>query len=345
MSTTNGLPSHPSQASAQSRAPSSSANIASEQTFTGSRTFLRTPRAASAAGADVAILGVPFDLATSNRPGARFGPDAIRTASAQLAELKAYPGGFDPLQYVKAVDLGDVYLDYGNPHTLPAAIEAAATAVIEAGAFLCALGGDHFISYPLIKAQTKKHGPVALVHFDAHSDTWRSGNALDGPVELNHGTMFCRAIDEGLIVPARSVQIGIRTWVDDAMGVTIIDNVMVETNRAANIAAAVRQIAGEGPCYMTIDIDCLDPAYAPGTGTPVTGGLTPVKLLQILRGISDLNIVGFDLVEVAPVYDSGGITALNAATIVYEQLCRMARRNGAPVLAYPEPRVALPSGE
>lgn len=325
--------------------PLSSSNIAAEQTFTGAWTFLRTPRVATAVGANVAFLGVPFDLATSNRPGARFGPDAIRAASAQLAELKAYPGGNNPLEYVKAVDLGDVYLDYGNPHTLPAAIEAAATTVIETGAFLCAMGGDHFISYPLIRAHAKKHGPLALVHFDAHTDTWRSTNPLDGPVEINHGTMFCRAIDEGLIVPGRSVQTGIRTWVDDAMGMTIFDNVLVETNRAADIAAGIRSIVGDGPCYLTVDIDCLDPAFAPGTGTPVTGGLTPVKLLQILRGISDLNIVGFDLVEVAPVYDTGGITALNAATIIYEQVARIARKHGAPVSAYAQPRVLLPSGE
>ena len=323
----------------------SSPKIAAEQTFTGAWTFLRTPRVASAAGANVAFLGVPFDLATSNRPGARFGPDAIRAASAQLAELKAYPGGFNPLEYVRAVDIGDVYLDYGNPHTLPAAIEAAATDVIEAGAFLCAMGGDHFISYPLIRAHAKKHGPLALVHFDAHTDTWRSANPLDGPVEINHGTMFCRAIDEGLIVPERSVQTGIRTWVDDAMGMTIFDNVLVETNRANDIAAGIRAIVGEGPCYLTVDIDCLDPAFAPGTGTPVTGGLTPVKLLQILRGIADLNIVGFDLVEVAPVYDTGGITALNAATIIYEQLARIARKHGAPVSTYSQSRVLLPSGE
>lgn len=338
-------PGFPFHSNPQDRVHASASNIAGEQTFTASRTFVRTPLAANAAGADAAFLGVPFDLATSNRPGARFGPNAIRAASAQLAELKAYPGGFDPLQFVKAVDLGDVYLDYGNPHTIVAAIEAAATAVIDAGAFLCAFGGDHFITYPLIKAHVKKHGPVALLHFDAHTDTWRSNNTLDQPVELNHGTMLCRAIDEGLIVPQRSVQTGIRTWVDDAMGVTIFDNVLVETNRAADIANAIRAIAGEGPCYLTVDIDCLDPAYAPGTGTPVTGGLTPVKLLQILRGISGLNIVGFDIVEVAPVYDSGGITALNAATIVYEQLCRLARNRGAAVQAYPHSRVALPSNE
>lgn len=327
------------------RVPFSSANISSEQTFTAAHTFLRTRRARSAAGYDVAILGVPFDLATSNRPGARFGPDAIRLASAQLGELKAYPGGFDPLQYLKAVDLGDVYLDYGNPHTLPAAIEAAAAKVIEDGAFLCALGGDHFISYPLIKAHAAKHGPVALVHFDAHTDTWRSNNPLDGPPELNHGTMFCRAIDEGLIDVTRSVQVGIRTWVDDAMGITILDNVTVETNRANDIANAICEIAGNAPVYLTVDIDCLDPAFAPGTGTPVTGGLTPVKLLQILRGIGSLNIVGFDLVEVAPVYDNGGITALNAATIVYEQIVRLAKVKGAPQSGYAAPHVHLPGDE
>ncbi len=323
----------------------SSPNIVSEQTYTGSHTFLRTPRAKNANGADLAILGIPFDLATSNRPGARFGPDAIRAASAQLAELKAYPGGFDPMQYVKAVDVGDVYFDYGNPLTVVAAIETAANQVIDSGAFLLSLGGDHFVTYALLKAHAKKYGPLALIQFDAHTDTWSSMNPLDGPVEINHGTMFSRAIAEGLIVPERSVQTGIRTWVDDAMGMTILDNIMVDTNRASDIAAAIVEIAGEGPCYLTVDIDCLDPAFAPGTGTPVTGGLAPVDLLQILRGIAGLNIVGSDVVEVAPAYDSGGITALNAATIAYEQVARLARMKGAPVLSYPAPRVTLPSDE
>lgn len=308
---------------------SSSACIASEQTFSAARTFLRSERAATADGRDVAVLGVPFDLATSNRPGARFGPDAIRAASAQLAELKSYPGGFDPLAQLRIADLGDVFLDYGYPSQLPDTITAAAQKVIDSGAFLIALGGDHFITYPLLRAHAAKHGPLALVQFDAHTDTWRSPPDRGGCIELNHGTMFSRAIDEGLIVPERSVQIGIRTWVDDPMGMNIIDNIAADDMRASEIAAAARSIVGGMPAYVTVDIDCLDPAFAPGTGTPVTGGLTPLKLLSTLRALRDLEIVGFDVVEVAPSYDPTGITALNAATIAYEQVCRLAVRAGA----------------
>jgi agmatinase len=185
------------------------------------------------------------------------------------------------------------------------------------------------VSYPLIRAHAKRYGPLALVHFDAHTDTWPSANTLEEPVELNHGIMFSRAIDEGLIVPERSVQIGIRTWVDDAKGMTILDNEFVEGRAAKHVASIVREITRGQPFYLTVDIDCLDPAFAPGTGTPVVGGLTPLKLLQLLRAISDLDIVGFDMVEVSPGYDPSGVTALNAATIVYEQLCRLAKARGA----------------
>ncbi len=315
----------------------SPSSIASEQTYSGARTFLRAPRATHTSVGDFAILGVPFDLATSNRPGARFGPDAIRSASAPLAELKAYPGGFDPRDHVNVVDLGDVLLDYGFPQTIPDAIERAAFEVIETGAFLCALGGDHFISYPLLKAHARRHGPLALIHFDAHPDTWTPRSSPDGAIELNHGTMFAQAICDGIIVPSRSAQIGIRTWVDDAMGMNIFDSVTVAERGARAIAKAVIALAGKSPCYLTVDIDCLDPAFAPGTGTPVTGGLTPRELLTMLRSLDDLQIVGCDIVEVAPAYDRAGVTALNAATVVYEQVCRVARGAGAKIAAYPVP--------
>lgn len=315
----------------------SQSSIATEQTYSGTQTFLRMTRAASAAGCDFAILGIPFDLATSNRPGCRFGPQSIRSVSAVLGDLKAYPGGFDPLQHVKAVDLGDVFLDAGNPHTIPDAIEAAAEAVVKDKAFLCALGGDHFVSYPLLRAHRKHMGPLALIHFDAHTDTWASSNGLDQPPELNHGTMFARAAAEGLVVPERSIQIGIRTWVDDPLSFNILDSEAAFERQPAEIARMIRAITNGLPCYLTVDIDCLDPAYAPGTGTPVTGGLEPIKLMQILRAIRDLPIVGCDVVEVAPPYDTDSITALNAATIVYEQLCRLAVAKGAKMQRYPVP--------
>lgn len=316
----------------------SPSTIAAEQTYATCNTFMRVPRVASAAGYDVAVLGIPFDLATTNRPGTRFGPAAIRAASAQLADLKAYPGGFDPLQHVRIADLGDVHLDHGNPQTIPGAIAAAASQAIEQGAFLCSFGGDHFVSYPLLKAHAKRHGPLALVQFDAHTDTWRSPNGPDQPVEINHGTMFARAIDEGLVVPERSVQVGIRTWVDDSMGVAILDNEFADSHSPADIARVITAVTEGQPCYVTVDIDCLDPAFAPGTGTPVAGGLTPLKLLQVLRALKSLPTVGFDVVEVSPPYDPTGVTALNAATIAYEQVCRIARMRGARDNRYPPPR-------
>lgn len=329
----------PSSATAPhiSSSPSQSC-IASEQTFTGAHTFLRATRGRHAKAGDFAVLGVPLDIATSNRPGARLGPDAIRSASAQLAELKAYPGGFDPMGYVDIVDLGDVWLDYGFPQTIPGAIEEAASSVIEAGAFLCSLGGDHFVSYPLIRAQARAHGRLTLIHFDAHPDTWAPRIGPDGSHEINHGTMFARAIDEGLLDPTTSSQIGIRTWVDDPKGMNIFDNMAVAEQGAAAIAKRVTELAGDTPCYLTVDIDCLDPASAPGTGTPVTGGLTPRELLAMLRRLDNLKIVGCDVVEVSPAYDKAGITALAAATVVYEQICRLARRKGAQTACYPAPR-------
>ncbi|MDR6757892.1 agmatinase [Mycoplana sp. BE70] len=307
----------------------SSSIITSEQTFTTARTFLRVPIADSAAGADVAFLGIPFDLATSNRPGTRLGPGAIRAASGQLAELPSYPGGFDPLQYVKAVDLGDVLLHYGDSQSIPGTIEAAAAEVIATGATLFGLGGDHFISYPLLKATAAHHGKLALIQFDAHTDTWRDSKAAPGQLVMDHGTMFRAAVEHGIIDPTRSIQVGIRTWVDDPMGITILDNIACEDATPEAIAAAIWKTVGEGPCYLTVDIDCLDPAYAPGTGTPVVGGLAPLKLLRILRALSTIDIVGCDVVEVSPPFDVAGITALNAATVMYEQVCRVARRKGA----------------
>lgn len=319
------------------RPPLTPSTICPENTYTGCATFVRVAAAKSAAGADLAILGIPFDLATSNRPGARMGPQAIRAASADLADLKAYPGGFDPLVYAKVVDLGDAALDFGKPMAVPGAIERAAAGVIETGATVLALGGDHFVTYPLLRAHAAKHGPLGLVQFDAHSDTWPSGAALDEPPEINHGTMFHRAIQEGIVDPKRSVQVGIRTWVDDPMGVTILDADFVAAEGTARVARIITEVTGGQPSYLTVDIDCLDPAFAPGTGTRVSGGLTPRELLGTLRGIRSVPFVGSDVVEVAPAYDATGATALAAATVAYEQLVRMALMRGATSSVYALP--------
>jgi agmatinase len=219
---------------------------------------------------------------------------------------------------VHAVDLGDVFLRYSDPLSLPGAIEAAAAAVLATGAMLIGLGGDHFITLPIMKATAARHGKLAMIQFDAHPDTWEDSPSLEGRFTLDHGTMFHHAVKQSVIDPSRSIQVGIRTWVGDPMGIAILDNIDCEDRTVAAIAKTIRKTVRDGPCYLTVDIDCLDPAYAPGTGTPVTGGLTPLKLLRILRAIADLNIVGCDLVEVSPPYDTAGITALNAATVLYE---------------------------
>ncbi|WP_159013530.1 arginase family protein [Acidisoma sp. S159] len=235
---------------------------------------------------------------------------------------------------MSAVDLGDVFLRCCDPLSLPGAIEAAATAVLATGAMLIGPGGDHFITLPLMKATAARHGPLAMIQFDAHPYTWQDAPSQEGRFTLDHGTMFRRAVEQNVIDPVRSIQVGIRTWVDDRMGIAILDNVECEDRSVFEIAETIRRTVGDRPCYLTVDIDCLDPAFAPGTGTPVSAGMTPLKLLRIFRAIAGLNIVGCDLVEVSPPYDVAGITALNAATILYEQLVRIARNKEAAVSTY-----------
>ena len=301
--------------------------LIAQQTYSNIGTFLRVPSSRDVKSADSVFLGVPYDTATTFRPGARFGPQGVRQGSAQLCELKSFPHGFNPLEFVTAIDYGDVYFDHAVPHTIPGAIERTAAEIIQHGAFLTTFGGDHFITYPLLKAHAAKYGPLALVHFDAHPDTWPE---VEGEqVELNHGTMFHRAVKEGLIVPGKSVQTGIRTWVDDKMGLTVIGAPEVHEKGPAAALDKIKRIVGKHPAYLTFDIDCLDPAFAPGTGTPVAGGLSTAQAFAILRGLGSLNIVGMDVVEVAPPYDSAEITAIAGATIAYDQLCLRAIRKGA----------------
>jgi agmatinase len=322
---------HPGTAPAAAPTGGAGGTLIAQQTYSTIGTFLRVPRAHDLKGADHVFLGVPYDTATTFRPGARFGPQATRAGSAQLAELKSFPHGFNPLDYVKAVDYGDVYFDHSAPHTIPGSIERAAASIIKHDVFLTTFGGDHFITYPLLKAHAAKYGPLALIHFDAHPDTWPETEGKN--VELNHGTMFWRAVKEGLIVPAKSVQTGIRTWVDDKMGLTIIGAPEVHEKGPAAALEKIKKIVGKHPAYLTFDIDCLDPAFAPGTGTPVAGGLSTAQAFQILRGLGSLNIVGMDVVEVAPAYDQAEITAIAAATIAYDQLCLRAIKKGAKSLA------------
>ncbi|MEM8699941.1 MAG: agmatinase, partial [Pseudomonadota bacterium] len=283
-----------------------------ENMYSGALSFCRRRYARDLAGVDLAVVGVPFDTATTNRPGCRFGPRAVRAASSNLAWSRSWPSPFDPFELMSVVDWGDLTWDHGYPADVPGVIEAALTEIHGQGAATLCLGGDHFISYPILKAHAAKHGSgISLIQFDAHSDTWGSDEAG----RIDHGTMFRRAAEEGLIDPARSIQIGLRTTNDDPMGFEIRDANWVQEHGIGATLAAIRDVVGDNRCYLTFDIDCLDPAFAPGTGTPVCGGLSTWQAKEILRRLEGIDLIGMDLVEVAPAYDHAEITALAGATM------------------------------
>ncbi|MFN9476831.1 MAG: agmatinase, partial [Rickettsiales bacterium] len=251
--------------------------------------FCRLPLSRNLEGVKIAILGIPFDLATTFRPGARFAPAAIREVSCQLPRLgsKAFPFGFNPFEIMKTIDYGDILSTSNNPAIVAKIIEEQALNIISHNIHLISFGGDHFVTYPLLRAHAKKYGPLALIHFDAHPDTWPI-NESSNDIEFNHGTMFYMATKEGLIIPEKSVQIGIRTWVDDKLGFNILDAMWVHDKGPKATVQEIKKIVGKTPTYLTFDIDCLDPAYAPGTGTPVVGGLTTHQALSILRSIDEI---------------------------------------------------------
>ncbi len=287
-----------------------------ESTFSGTNSFLRRRYTKDLTGVDVAVTGLPLDLATTYRPGARFGPAAVRSASAQLAELDAFPWGFDPFDHLAVVDYGDCHLRVGFPDQMPGDITAHIREILDAGVKPLSLGGDHFVTYPVLEAIAEKHGTVALVHFDAHPDTWN-----DTGEPLNHGTMFTRAVEKGLVDPARSIQVGIRTITDDTRGFKILSAPDVHDQGVKAVVQQILDRVGGGSAYLTFDIDCLDPAFAPGTGTPVAGGLSSAQALGIIRGLGAVDWVGMDVVEVAPAYDHADITAIAAATLAHDWLC------------------------
>lgn len=300
-----------------------------EMAYGGVMSFMRRKYTRDLTGVDVAVSGVPWDVATTGRAGARFGPRGVRNGTVGLAELRSYAYGFDPFDTLACIDWGDVYIDSGHPEEIVELLENHARTMLDADVSMLTLGGDHFITYPLLRAHHAKHGPISLVHFDAHVDTWN-----DDGTRLDHGSMFRRALNEGLIDPHSSVQIGIRTWNSDDFGFTILGAPWVHDNGPAAVVDVVNEVVGhERPAYVTFDIDCLDPAYAPGTGTPVSGGLTTAQAMACIRGLGDLNLVGMDVVEVAPPYDISEITSVAGATMAYEYLCLLAIKKGA----VPEP--------
>jgi agmatinase len=295
--------------------------------FVGPDTFARLPRLEDVERARVAVLGVPFDAGVSYRPGARFGPQAIRAGSKLL---RAYHQAMDvsPWSNDQVADAGDLA---PNPFDIAEAIqqiEAGAREALERAEVLLALGGDHTIALPLLRVAHERHGPIALVHLDAHLDTWDTyfGAAY------THGTPFRRAFEEGLLAAGRGAHVGIRgpifgasDLVEDAgFGFEIVSTVDVAR---AGVDAAIERIrarVGDSPVYVSIDIDVLDPAHAPGTGTPEPGGLTTREAMLLLRGLAGLPLVGADVVEVAPPYDHAELTSLAAANLAYELLALFA---------------------
>ena len=294
--------------------------------FAGVASFMRLPVVPSAAGLDVAFAGVPYDGGTTNRPGARHGPREIRTQSALMRRINA--NGVAPYQSLRVADVGDCTV---NPFDIQHAlgqIEAFFSDIRANGAIPIAAGGDHLISLPILRALGKGR-PLGLIHFDSHSDT---GDSYFGDNRYTHGTPFRRAVEEGLIDPSRVVQIGIRGSIYDpadfdfarAAGFRIITIDEAVDLGAAGVVGEARKVAGAGPVYVSFDIDSLDPSMAPGTGTPEVGGFTTREAQRMLRGLTALDIVGADVVEVSPPFDVGGVTALAAATMMFELLCAVA---------------------
>lgn len=294
---------------------------ASEPTYSGALSFLRRLYTKDLDGVDVAVVGVPFDLATTNRPGARLGPRAIRAASASLAWCPPYAWGFDPCERLNIIDWGDVRFDSGRPQEVPDAITASYRALVDASVVPLTLGGDHFVSYPVLRALHERHGALSLIHFDAHSDTWEDSNG-----RIDHGTMFFHAAKQGIVDPSRSIQVGMRTHNAESHGYQVLDARWLHAYGVEACIAQIRERVGTAKCYVSFDIDFLDPAFAPGTGTPVVGGFTTHDALQLVRGLAGLDIVGMDVVEVSPSYDHGEITAFAAASIAQELLAAHASR-------------------
>lgn len=288
-----------------------------EMPFSGSRSFMRRRLTRDLAGVDYAVMGIPYDLSTSGRPGTRLGPEALRRVTSQLSWGAVWPWDFDPFDRLAVVDYGDVFYQRGQPAEMLENAYRQALHVLKAGTKLVTLGGDHLITYPILKAHAELHGPLALIQFDAHRDTAKSSF-------LDHGSFVRFAMDEGLIDPKKSIQVGIRTQYDLDDPITVLHRPWVRKNGVEALVAEIERVTDGSPCYLTFDIDCVDPAFAPGTGTPVVDGLTPGEVFDTIRALTKPNIVGMDVVEVSPPYDPTEITALFGASVILEHLCARA---------------------
>ncbi|WP_166986057.1 agmatinase [Canibacter zhoujuaniae] len=303
------------------------ADAATSPRYAGIATFARLPRIEEVGAADIAVVGVPFDSGVSFRPGARFGPSSVREISRLLRPYNP-AGDIAPFATCQVVDAGDIPTNAFNISEAVAQIEAAADELRAGGTRLVTIGGDHTLALPMLRSVAKQHGPVAVVHFDAHLDTWDTYYGAP----ITHGTPFRRASEEGLIDMEASLHVGIRGPLygkedlrdDERLGFAIISSVEIETEGVEAAIARMRKRLGDRPIYLSVDIDVLDPAHAPGTGTPEAGGLTSRELLRMLRSFADLNVVGADVVEVAPAYDHAQMTAVAASHVAYEFISVMA---------------------
>ena len=296
--------------------------------YAGAPTFARLPRVDEVSQYDVAVLGAPFDGGVSYRPGARFGPAALRQASRHLRPAFHPEQQVAPFRVLQAVDGGDVPCNPFDIDTALQQIDDAASELLGPDRRLITLGGDHTVALGALRAVARVHGPVALIHFDAHLDTWDSYFGAD----RTHGTVFRRAFEEGLLLPKSSIHVGIRgplydaedLVADAAFGFSTIRAADLDRLGTAEVVGRVRERVRDAPVYLSVDIDVLDPAYAPGTGTPEMGGFTSRELLALLRGLPGEQLVAADIVEVSPAYDSAEITSLAGATVAYEIIAAMA---------------------
>lgn len=267
-------------------------------------------------GVDVVVTGVPFDLGASIRPGARYGPTAIRSATTHLDwELRRWPWDFNVFDKLNVVDCGDLCFDPTAGDQMVRQLQHHAAQILAAEKRMLTLGGDHFITLPLLREYAGKYGAIAIIHFDAHADSEKE------PGPFNHGAMFYHALREGLLLPKRSIQIGLRTeWERENHMFSVLDADWLMDHSTDDVLKEIKQTVGDHPAYVTFDIDCLDPAFAPGTGTPVVGGMSTAAALKIIRGLVGCNLIGMDIVEVSPPYDHAEITALAAASLSLEFL-------------------------
>ena len=300
--------------------------------FTGPATFARLPLVRTLDDVDVAIVGIPFDTGVTYRVGGRFGPNAVRAASVML---RPYNANLDikPFDILSCVDHGDVVIVPGYTERSYQAIEQAVAPIVEAGVVPLLIGGDHACTLPHLRA-TRSRGPVAVIDFDSHTDAWDSYFGE----KYNHGTWMRRAIEEGLVDVGHSIEVGLRgslygpedwTGLRTELGLDYLTTEQVFSLGPAEVAARIRARVGDRPAFVTFDIDVVDPAFAPGTGTPEAGGPSAHDMLAVVRGLTGIDFVGFDVVEVIPAYDPAGQTATLAANLAYEMLSLVALRHAA----------------